>query len=102
MEAARELYSKLHQDETWLASYIDKQLQIAFSQDKKIFQREEFYDSVVRDPVFDKAVMRMIVNIYSEVLSRQVTETTPEGSIAEEGAAEDCAAEDGTVEEGAV
>jgi hypothetical protein len=46
--------------------------------------------------------MKMVVNIYSEVLSRQVTETTTEGAVAEEGAAEDCAPEDDAVEEGAV
>ncbi|KAJ8228469.1 hypothetical protein LV160_008803 [Aspergillus fumigatus] len=96
MEAAREIYSKLPKDETWLASYIDKQLQIAFSLDTNIFQREEFYDGVGRDPVFDKAVMRTVVNIYSEVLSKQVSETAPEGDVAE-----DCAVEDGSVEDGA-
>ncbi|RHZ60744.1 uncharacterized protein CDV56_108116 [Aspergillus thermomutatus] len=102
MEAAREIYSKLPQDETWLASYINKQLRIAFSLDKNIFQREEFYHGVGKDPVFDKAVMRMVVDIYSEILSRQVTETTPEEDAAEDCAAEDCAAEDGAAEEGAV
>ena len=102
MEAAREIYSKLPQDETWLASYINKQLRIAFSLDTNIFQRENFYDGVGKDPIFDKAVMRMVVNIYSEVLSRQVTEATPEEGVAEEDAAEDCAVEDGAVEEGAV
>jgi hypothetical protein len=51
---------------------------------------------------FDKAVMRMVVNIYSEVLSRQVTEATPEEGVAEEGAAEDGGVEDGGVEDGGV
>lgn len=107
MEAAREIYSKLPKDETWLASYIDKQLQIAFSLDTNIFQREEFYDGVGRDPVFDKAVMRTVVNIYSEVLSKQVSETAPEGDVAEDcavedGSVEDGAAEDGNAEDGAV
>ncbi|KAH3434733.1 hypothetical protein KXW39_002477 [Aspergillus fumigatus] len=100
MEAAREIYSKLPKDETWLASYINKQLQIAFSLDTNIFQREEFYDGVGRDPVFDKAVMRTVVNIYSEVLSRQVSETAPEGDVAEDCAVEDGAAEDGVAEDG--
>ncbi|EAW14873.1 uncharacterized protein ACLA_002840 [Aspergillus clavatus NRRL 1] len=95
MEAAREIYSRLPQDETWLASYINKQLRIAFSLDETIFQREEFYHGVGKDPVFDKAVMRMVVNIYSELLSRRNTETTPEEGVAEEGTAEDCAVEDG-------
>jgi hypothetical protein len=95
MEVAREIYSQLPQDETWLTSYIEKQLQIAFSLDTNIFQREEFYDGVGRDPAFDKAVMRMVVNIYSEVLSRKVTGTTPE-----EGVAGDCAVEDGALENG--
>jgi hypothetical protein len=98
MEAAREIYSRLPQDETWLDSHINKQLRIAFSQDTNIFQREDFYDGVGKDPIFDKAVMRMVVNIYSEVLSRQVTETTPEEDCVEE----DCAAEDGGVEAVAV
>ncbi|GFF50455.1 hypothetical protein IFM46972_09049, partial [Aspergillus udagawae] len=102
MEAAREIYSKLPQNETWLASYINKQLQIAFSLDTNIFQREDFYDGVGKDPIFDKAVMRMVVDIYSEVLSRQVTEAAPEEGVAEEGTAEDCAVEDGAVENGAV
>ncbi|KAH3511951.1 hypothetical protein KXV55_002216 [Aspergillus fumigatus] len=102
MEAAREIYSKLPTDEIWLAGYIYKQLRIAFSLDTNIFHHEEFYLGVGKDPVFDKAVMRMVVNIYSEALSREVDETTPEGSIAEEGAAEDCAVEDGAVEDGAV
>ncbi|KAF4264834.1 hypothetical protein CNMCM8812_003392 [Aspergillus fumigatus] len=102
MEAAREIYSKLPKDEIWLTGYIYKQLQIAFSLDRNIFQRVDLYDGVGKDPNFDKDVMRMVVNIYSEVLSRQVNETALEGSIAEEGAAEDCAAEDGAVEDGAV
>jgi hypothetical protein len=102
MEAAREIYSKLPRDEIWLTGYIYKQLQIAFSLDRNIFQRVDLYDGVGKDPNFDKDVMRMVVNIYSEVLSRQVNETTLEGSIAEEGAAENCAAEDGAVEDGAV
>lgn len=41
--------------------------------------------------------MRIVVDIYSEILSRQVTETTPK-----EDAAEDYAAEDGATEEGAI
>ncbi|EAL91126.1 hypothetical protein KXX54_001501 [Aspergillus fumigatus] len=102
MEAAREIYSKLPKDEIWLTGYIYKQLEIAFSLDRNIFQRVDFYDGVGKDPNFDKDVMRMVVNIYSEVLSRQLDETTPEGSIAEDGAAEDCAAEDGAVEDGVV
>ncbi|KAH1604417.1 hypothetical protein KXX21_006992 [Aspergillus fumigatus] len=102
MEAAREIYSKLPKDEIWLTGYIYKQLQITFSLDRNIFQRVDLYDGVGKDPNFDKDVMRMVVNIYSEVLSRQVNETALEGSIAEEGAAEDCAAEDSAVEEGAV
>jgi hypothetical protein len=118
MEAAREIYSKLPQDETWLDSHINKQLRIAFSLDTNIFQREDFYDGVGKDPIFDKAVMRMVVDIYSEVLSRQLTETAPEdgcveedcaaddGAVeavaVEEGVEEDCAAEDGAVEDGAV
>ncbi|KAF4211303.1 hypothetical protein CNMCM5878_002840 [Aspergillus fumigatiaffinis] len=102
MEAAREIYSKLPKDEIWLTGYIYKQLQIAFSLDRNIFQRVDFYDGVGKDPNYDKDVMRMVVNIYSEVLSRQANETTLEGSIAEKGAAEDCAAEDGAVEDGVV
>ncbi|KAK9607401.1 hypothetical protein V6Z93_000947 [Aspergillus fumigatus] len=102
MEAAREIYSKLPKDEIWLTGYIYKQLQIAFSLDRNIFQRVDFYDGVGKDPNYDKDVMKMVVNIYSEVLSRQANETTLEGSIAEKGAAEDCAAEDGAVEDGVV
>jgi hypothetical protein len=77
-------------------------LQVAFSLDTSIFKCEEFYDCVGRDPYFDKAVMRMVVNIYSEVLSRQATETIPEEGVAEDGAVEDGAVEDGAVEDGAV
>jgi hypothetical protein len=102
MEAAREIYSKLPKDEIWLAGYIYKQLRIAFSLDTNIFRHEEFYLGVGKDPIFDKAVIRMVVNIYSEVLSRQVTETAPEEGVAEDGAVEDGAVEDGAVEDGAV
>ncbi|KAF7164511.1 hypothetical protein CNMCM6106_001029 [Aspergillus hiratsukae] len=101
MEAAREIYSKLPQDEVWLPSYVNEQLRMLFSLDKKVFQREEFYHGVGKDPAFEKAIMRMIVNIYSEVLSRQVTETIPEEGVAEEADVEDGAAEDGAAEEGA-
>ncbi|PKX88860.1 uncharacterized protein P174DRAFT_471122 [Aspergillus novofumigatus IBT 16806] len=95
MEAARETYSKLPQDKTWLASYINKQLQVTFSLDTNIFKREEFYDSIGREPYFNKAVIRM------------ATETIPAEGVAEDGAVEDSAIEDGamedsTVEDGAI
>ncbi|GFF31151.1 hypothetical protein IFM46972_03141 [Aspergillus udagawae] len=49
--------------------------------------KSEFYLGIGKDPAFDKAVMRMAVNIYSEVLPRQVTKTTRGGvCVAEEGA----------------
>jgi hypothetical protein len=99
MEAAREVYSKLPKDETWLDKYINKQLRIVFSTDTNIFQREEFYLDVGKDSVFDNTVMRMVVNIYSEVLPRQVTETITEGGVAEEGAVEDGAEEEDVAEE---
>ncbi|KAH1545494.1 hypothetical protein KXX57_004575 [Aspergillus fumigatus] len=102
METASEIYSKLPQDETWLASYFNKQLQIAFSQDKNIFKRRAFYHGLGKDPVFGKAVIRIVVNIYSEVLSRQVAEATPEEGVAEDGAVEDGAMEEGAMEEGAM
>ncbi|KAF4252334.1 hypothetical protein CNMCM8714_007773 [Aspergillus fumigatus] len=44
----------------------------------------------------------MVVNIYSEILPRQATETTPAKGVAEDGAVEDGAVEDGAVEDGAV
>ncbi|EAW24053.1 uncharacterized protein NFIA_036250 [Aspergillus fischeri NRRL 181] len=93
MEAARKIYSKLPQGEVWLPNYLHEQLRVAFLSDTNIFQREEFYDGVGEDPDFDKAVMRMVVNIYSEALSKQGTEAIPE-----ETHLEDSVAKEGTVE----
>ncbi|KAH1605861.1 hypothetical protein KXX21_006141 [Aspergillus fumigatus] len=89
MEAARKIYSKLPRDEAWLPSYLHERLRLAFLMDANIFQGDEFYDGVGKDPDFDKAVMRMVVNIYSEALSKQGTAAVLEETVAEEGVAEE-------------
>lgn len=65
LRATRDAFSRLPKDESWLPSYIKRNLQQSFMSDRSIFKRDEIYSVLGEDHDFDKAVMRMIVDIYS-------------------------------------
>ena len=65
LQAVRTVFSKLPDDEVWLHSHINMKLRSALELEETVFMRDEFYREFGEDPVFDKAVMRMVVNIFS-------------------------------------
>ena len=94
LRATRDVFSKLPKDEAWLPSYIKRNLQQTFMSDRSIFKRDEIYSVLGEDRDFDKAIMRIIVDIYSTDLqlleNKCVTKEPPTKACA----AEACAAEE--------
>ena len=61
----REVFSKLPQDETWLPSYLKKNLQRSFESSKSGFNFDEIYSAVGQDHCFDNALMKIMLEILS-------------------------------------
>ena len=69
LQATRKVYSKLPHGECWLHDYLYTKLQAAFALDESTFKCDEFYCGFGEDHLLDKAVMRMLVNIYIDKIS---------------------------------
>ena len=69
LQATRKVYSKLPHGECWLHDYLYTKLQAAFALDESTFKCDEFYCSFGEDHLLDRAVMRMLINIYTDKIS---------------------------------
>ncbi|PLB40326.1 uncharacterized protein BDW47DRAFT_123824 [Aspergillus candidus] len=69
LKAVRKVYSRLLNTETWLRGYLHTKLQGAFDADENTFTRNEFYNSLGDDNIFNQAVMKMVVKIYASTVS---------------------------------
>ena len=69
LQATRKVYSKLPHGEYWLHDYLYTKLQAAFALDESTFKCDEFYCGFGEDHLLDKAVMGMLVNIYTDEIS---------------------------------
>ena len=69
LQATRKVYSKLPHGECWLHDYLYTKLQAAFALDESTLKCDEFYCGFGEDHLLDKAVMRMLVNIYTDEIS---------------------------------
>lgn len=69
LQATRNVYSKFPYSECWLHDYLYTKLQATFALDESTFMCDKFYCSFGEDHLLDKAVMRMLVNIYADKIS---------------------------------
>ncbi|EFR02782.1 hypothetical protein MGYG_05781 [Nannizzia gypsea CBS 118893] len=106
LHGARSIFSKLPKGEAWLPWYINTRLSIEYERDENVFKSEEFYDLFGENKDFDKAVFKMVVDIYSSRLSslrpnvKRVNGTGAEHAAAEESpTAEELLAEELPAEE---
>ncbi|KAE8385108.1 hypothetical protein BDV23DRAFT_25571 [Aspergillus alliaceus] len=69
LRVARVIYSKLPRDETWFQDYIRVKMEDELEADMEVFKRDWFLAVIGRDPVFDRLLVQIMVDIYSEKLA---------------------------------
>ncbi|KAM5446406.1 hypothetical protein MaudCBS49596_006665 [Microsporum audouinii] len=87
LQEVRSIFSKLPVGEVWLPSHIDARLAKEYERDENIFEDKEFCNLFGEEKNFDKAILRMVINIYSSRLSslqRQVIKQKNESGAATE------------------
>jgi hypothetical protein len=65
LRVAQTVFSRLPEDDTWFHDYLQQNLQNALVHDGNLFKKDELHDAFGGDPVLYKAVMKMMVDIYS-------------------------------------
>ena len=69
LDATKEVHQQLSGDGIWLLDlkdYLKKELQAAFRRDETVFATEEFLDRVGNNKEFSRALMKSVVDIYTE------------------------------------
>ncbi|KAE8147230.1 hypothetical protein BDV25DRAFT_36535 [Aspergillus avenaceus] len=69
MRIARGVYGRLPRDERWFLEYVRVKLEDEFEADANVFKREWFVNGFGREAGFDRLVMQIVVEIYSEKLT---------------------------------
>ncbi|OGM49841.1 hypothetical protein ABOM_001436 [Aspergillus bombycis] len=69
LDTTSTIFSKLPGDDIWLRSYLNTQLQRAFSLDERVFHRDRFHQTLGNDRLFNQAVIKMIFSIYDDTIS---------------------------------
>ena len=69
LRIARSIYSKLPRDETWFPDYIRVKMEDEFEADDAVFKREWFLNGIGRDASFDRLLVQIMAEIYSEKLA---------------------------------
>lgn len=69
LEATRMIFSKLPDNGIWLREYIYTKLKKAFVLDETIFTCGGIYQGFAEDRPFEKELMRMMADIYSDTIS---------------------------------
>lgn len=65
LRTAKEVFSTLPDDESWLPHYIKQKLEQSFLVDKSIFTDDEFFGILGEDRYFSNAIFKMSLEIYS-------------------------------------
>ena len=66
LDIAEEVYKKLPINDTkWFSMYLEGKMQAAINEDKHLLARKKFQDSVGRNMRFDKALLKIIAQIYT-------------------------------------
>ncbi|EAW09079.1 uncharacterized protein ACLA_078270 [Aspergillus clavatus NRRL 1] len=86
LATTRKVFSKLPGDEVWLPEYIKELFQASFAHDDTIFKSDWFFAGFGNDRVFDEAMMRMVVDIYSTRVSSLTDMLTSQKSGTQETA----------------
>ncbi|KAE8337513.1 hypothetical protein BDV24DRAFT_139981 [Aspergillus arachidicola] len=69
LRIARSIYSKLPRDETWFQDYIRVKMEDEFEADDAVFKREWFLNGIGRDASFDRLLVQIMAEIYSDKLA---------------------------------
>ncbi|RAQ61123.1 hypothetical protein AFCA_011773 [Aspergillus flavus] len=69
LRIARSIYSKLPRDETWFQDYIRVKMEDEFEADEAVFKREWFLNGIGRDASFDRLLVQIMAEIYSDKLA---------------------------------
>jgi hypothetical protein len=65
LDAAEEAYRKISSDEIWFTEYLKCVIKRAFEADKTLFLQQQFLAHIGRVGEFDKALVRIILEIYT-------------------------------------
>ncbi|RAL06795.1 uncharacterized protein BO97DRAFT_357989 [Aspergillus homomorphus CBS 101889] len=88
LQGAKLIYAKLPEDEQWFHDYLSSKLSITIAKDEATFQQNEFYDEVMGDAVFSKAVMKIVVKELT--LKSSELQKPPESTGSGNGPTEAC------------
>lgn len=65
LDIAEEAYKKLSIDAIWFGMYLKGKMQAAINEDKRLLTRKKFLGRIGRTTEFDKALMKIIAQIYT-------------------------------------
>jgi len=65
LDITSDVYSKLPEDESWFPDYLKTQIENAFKLDEITFAQKEFLNHIGKTPAFDKALARIMVDIFT-------------------------------------
>jgi hypothetical protein len=69
LDVARDTYPKLTEDEIWFLNYLKTKVEAAFEADESIFTQERFLDYIGEATVFNKALVKIMVGIYTDKIT---------------------------------
>ncbi|KAB8079105.1 hypothetical protein BDV29DRAFT_112192 [Aspergillus leporis] len=72
LRIARSIYSRLPKDDTWFQEYVRVKVEDEFEADSGAFKRDWFLGGFGRDAGFDRLLVRIVVDVYSEKLAAAV------------------------------
>ena len=71
LDIAKVVYDKLQGgDEVWFYNYLKRKLKDAFDADEILFAQDKFIGFIDESPMFSRMLVKLVVEIYSDTLSR--------------------------------
>jgi hypothetical protein len=69
LDIARDMYSKFTEDEIWFPNYLKTKVEAAYEADETVFTQERFLDYIGEATVFNKALVKIMVRIYTDKIT---------------------------------
>jgi hypothetical protein len=83
LDIASNVYPKLLEDETWLPDYLKTKIGAAFKADETIFSQERFLNHIGEATAFTKALVKIMVGIYTEKITSKAKKEGDRSKIRE-------------------
>jgi hypothetical protein len=74
LDVTREAYPKLPEDETWFSDHLKKRIKSAFEANGNLFKQSGLVDRIGKVSAFDKALLKIIVEVYNERIAGLISE----------------------------